>query len=146
MKNPGFATPQEAEAAFYSAFERADVEAMMEVWSDDDNIICIHPLGNRLTGRARVRESWEQIFRKGSYLTIHLEEPQYAQGPLLAIHVVYENLTFLNPQNPTSGLIIATNVYQLTDSGWRMVLHHASPSTRGGRSGVIPGDQGTTLH
>jgi hypothetical protein len=23
----------------------------------------------------------------------------------------------------------ATNIYRLTDTGWRMVLHHASPAT-----------------
>ena len=36
MRNkPIFPTPQDAEAAFYEALERADLEAMMAVWAED---------------------------------------------------------------------------------------------------------------
>ena len=31
-----FPTPQDAEAAFYEALERADLELMMAVWSEDE--------------------------------------------------------------------------------------------------------------
>ncbi|MCX7168975.1 MAG: nuclear transport factor 2 family protein, partial [Proteobacteria bacterium] len=36
-----FPTPQDAEAAFYDALERADLEALMAVWAEDEEIVCI---------------------------------------------------------------------------------------------------------
>ena len=38
-----FASPEQAEAAFYSAFEKADLDAMMSVWAEDEDIVCMHP-------------------------------------------------------------------------------------------------------
>ena len=38
-----FNTPEEAEVAFYKAIEQADVIAMMSVWADDEEVICVHP-------------------------------------------------------------------------------------------------------
>ena len=60
-----FATPQEAEAAFYEAFVKRDLEGMMAVWADDDEVYCVHPRGPRVTGVAQVRESWRQVFAGG---------------------------------------------------------------------------------
>ena len=45
-----FPTAQDAETAFYDAFERADVAAMMAVWAEDDDVVCVHPSGPRLVG------------------------------------------------------------------------------------------------
>ena len=52
MKKTLFATPQDAEAAFYDAFTKGDLDAMMEVWADDDVIYCVHPGGARMSGVA----------------------------------------------------------------------------------------------
>ncbi|HXZ95937.1 MAG TPA: nuclear transport factor 2 family protein, partial [Burkholderiales bacterium] len=60
MKTSIFPTPQDAEAAFYEAFESADLDAMMAVWAEDEEVVCVHPSGPRLTGIAQVRESWRQ--------------------------------------------------------------------------------------
>jgi hypothetical protein len=45
-----FVSPQDAEAAFYAALQRADLDAMMEVWSADEEGSCIHPGGARIAG------------------------------------------------------------------------------------------------
>ena len=50
MKNVLFKTAQDAETAFYEAQEKADLDAMMAVWADDDDIVCVHPGGMRLSG------------------------------------------------------------------------------------------------
>ena len=126
MGETRYETPQEAEAAFYAAFIKRDVNAMMEVWAADDNISCIHPLGPILTGRAAIRESWEAIFRNAPDIQIMINGRSRGHDGAFAIHVVEEHLRVANeaPGNPMH----ATNIYHLTDSGWRMVLHHASPS------------------
>ena len=80
MKKTLFPTPQDAEAAFYEAFMKRDLEAMMAVWADDDEIYCVHPRGPRLTGVAQVRESWRQIFASGQSLRFRLREQQLPAG------------------------------------------------------------------
>jgi len=62
VKKTLFATPQDAEAAFYDAFAKRDLDAMMEVWAEEDDIYCVHPGTARVSGYEKVRESWRQIF------------------------------------------------------------------------------------
>jgi hypothetical protein len=45
----------------------------------------------------------------------------------LAVHVVIESI-YLHGDTRPRPPVIATNVYKRTDTGWRMILHHASPS------------------
>src|ERR1700690_530156 len=74
LKKTIFSTPQDAEAAFYEALQRADLDAMMEVWSDDEEVSCIHPGAARITGYEQVRENWAQIFKSGQRLQVHLSD------------------------------------------------------------------------
>jgi ketosteroid isomerase-like protein len=124
MKRTIYTTPQDAEAAFYEAIEKADLEAMMAVWADDD-IVCVHPGGARLTGVEQVRESWRQIFASGQTLRFRLGNQQAVNGMTLVIHSVYERISVagqVQERNP----VVATNIYMRTENGWRMVVHHAS--------------------
>ena len=122
-----FPTPQDCEAAFYDAFESADLETMMSVWAEDEDIVCIHPAGPRLVGLDEVRESWRQIFASGQQLRFHIKNQQILRGMLLSIHSVMEHILVMGQPKPQAP-IIATNIYLLTDRGWRMLAHHASPA------------------
>lgn len=126
MKPPIFTTPQDAEAAFYEAIENADLEAMMAIWAEDEDVICVHPSGPRLVGHGAIRESWRQIFANGPKLRFQLAGQQYLRGMLLSVHSVYENIVVIGESAPNP--IIATNIYMLTERGWRMLLHHACPA------------------
>ena len=122
-----YPTPEDAENAFYEAFERADLAGMMTVWAEDDDIVCIHPQGPRLTGFEAVRESWVQIFSGGtSRLKVRTVEARRFAGQSVAVHSVIEVLSVPGQQGPAQS-VCANNVYELTDNGWRMVSHHASP-------------------
>ena len=126
MNQIRYYTPQEAEAAFYAAFIKRDVNAMMAVWAEDDGITCIHPIGTILKGREAIRESWESMFRNAPEMQIVINERSRSQNHGLAIHTVEEHIRVSN--KPPSAPVHATNVYRLTETGWRLVLHHASPS------------------
>ena len=126
MKKALFASPQDAESAFYEALTKADLDAMMAVWADDDDVYCVHPNGARISGVESVRESWRQIFASGQTLRFQLRESQTVQGMMLAVHSVYEHITIAG-ETRTRGPMIATNIYLRTERGWRMVVHHASP-------------------
>jgi limonene-1,2-epoxide hydrolase len=127
MTQSGFATPEEAEQAFYRAFQNADLHLMTEVWADRDFVECIHPMADRVHGHAQVMDSWRQIFAGGLRVQLQLSDVHRTQDALLAIHVVYEHLR-VPGQASDYPPVIATNVYQLLETGWFMVLHHASPS------------------
>ena len=142
MSDARFATSSDAEEAFYAAFERADLNDMMKVWADDDTIICIHPMGQRLEGREAVLQSWRQIFAGGARMRFEVSEITRTLNGDLAVHCVYERIRH-GPRLAERSLVLATNIYKATDRGWRLVVHHASPG------GSLPSDAeepSSTLH
>jgi len=121
-----FATPQDAEQAFYRAFELADLVEMMAVWAEEEDIVCVHPGGGRHCGVVEVRESWRQIFSEGPRLRFRLAGNRVTSGRMWSVHSVYEHVTVAGDPRPTNP-VLSTNIYLLTDRGWRMLVHHASP-------------------
>ena len=128
-----FPSAQDAENAFYEALERCDLEAMMAVWAEDDEIICVHPTGPRLTGPEQIRESWASIFSGGPRARVHITSQVAMSAMMLAVHSVHENFTLEGQaQGDARPLpVVATNVYLRTAAGWRMIVHHASPAPAG---------------
>lgn len=122
----GAASPEAAEAAFYAAFQRGSLEAMMAVWAPNGPIECIHPLGERLRGALAIRESWRAIFEDSPPLRLHIAQRQVLRSDALAVHIVHEHVG-VGDAEPNAVPIVATNVYRLDARGWHMVLHHASP-------------------
>jgi ketosteroid isomerase-like protein len=140
VNRPFFGTPQEAEAAFYRAFSQRDLVAMMGVWADGDDIVCIHPGGQTVIGNEAIRKSWAELFQNAPDMQFVVAEKQRSQSDRLAVHVVHEHIR--SGGELARGPILATNVYRLTAAGWRMVLHHASP----GSSETPPPERPQTLH
>ena len=127
MKKTLFATPQDAEAAFYEAFTKHDLDAMMAVWADDDEVYCVHPRGPRVTGVAQVRESWRQVFASAHSLRFQVRQQHLLQAMMVSIHCVYEQIT-LADEGRARRCVVSTNIYMRTERGWRMMAHHASPA------------------
>jgi ketosteroid isomerase-like protein len=135
-----FATPQDAEAAFYDALERADLEAMMSIWAEDEEVVCVHPQGERMTGFAAVREGWRQAFAGGANATVRLTDQVQRLGILLAVHSVLEHYSLPGEEVPRPP-VIATNVYVRGAQGWHLLSRHASPAPAG-----LPREANATLH
>ena len=123
-----FPTPQDAEAAFYDALERADLEALMAVWAEDEEIVCIQPGGPRMTGYASVREVWRRIFENGQRLIVTLSQPVILQGMLVTVHSLCEQISLRGGESDQTAPLVATNVYVRGAHGWRLLVHHASPA------------------
>ena len=139
-----FPTPQDAEAAFYEALEAGDLEAMMEVWADDEEVVCVHPGGPRIAGYEQVRDSWARILSSGERLKVDLSEQVCLQGVMVSLHSLHESVSQGDEQRQ---VVVTTNVYLRTGGGCRMIAHHASLASR-----VAPaprpdaGDTPKTLH
>ena len=125
MSEVNFSDPQDVENAFYKAFETSDLDAMMQVWLDGDYVECIHPMGHRLMGPAAIRDSWQEIFSNNAEVEFTTIDTRRIEHKDLAIHIVNENL-LVNGNKHVQ--ILATNIYENTPNGWRMILHHASPA------------------
>jgi ketosteroid isomerase-like protein len=112
----------EVEAAFYDALNRADVDALMALWAEDDEIVCIHPGGPRLIGHAAIRASWTSILEHGG-LHILPSQLHETHNLMSSVHTVVEGTTAASGE---PAHLLATNVYVKTPRGWRIVLHHVS--------------------
>lgn len=122
-----FATPDEAEHAFYEALERGDTTRLMQVWADDEEIVCVHPGGVRLVGHSAVLESWQEILGNGPLLVRPLRTV-VMQSMMCAVHNLVEQVSAATPEGNQIVHCYATHVYHKGPTGWRLVLHHASPA------------------
>ncbi|MFT5531602.1 MAG: ketosteroid isomerase-like protein [Candidatus Poriferisodalaceae bacterium] len=112
-----------ANQAFYEAHEGRDLAAMQSVWEHRDDVVCIHPGWQILRGWPHVEHSWRQILDGPGRNQFVLTNEAIQLAGDMAIVTLDENL--LSPG--TSGTIAATNVFRLTDDGWKMILHQGSP-------------------
>lgn len=134
-----YSTSEEAEKAFYDAFQQEDLELMMSVWANDEDITCIHPGGNRLDGLKKIHESWEQMFSHENGIKFEINKKRVQIENDIAIHHVIESI-YLDGELQSE--IIATNIYRKclieSQASWHLILHHASPELR---PALIPSDE-----
>ncbi|MBP7565859.1 MAG: nuclear transport factor 2 family protein [Burkholderiaceae bacterium] len=116
------------ETAFYDALQRADIDALMAVWADEDDVFCVHPGGPRLVGTAAIRAAFELMFANGS-IDVQADRVRRVESLTSSVHSVLERIRVLTPEGPREAWVAATNVYHKTAQGWRMVAHHASPGS-----------------
>lgn len=136
-------SPDETEQLFYEALQHADLEHLMELWSDDEEISCVHPGGPRLVGAAAIRAAFEAMFQQGAVQVVPERVRRLVHGDT-AIHQVLERVQVAGPEGSKSAWVIATNVYVKTDFGWRLAVHHASPGNAHEIQEVV--QEATTLH
>lgn len=122
-----FTSSEQAEHAFYSALQSGDLTRLMQVWSDEDDIICVHPNGLRLVGHHAVREGWQQILSQGP-LPVRPSTVTVMHTMMGSVHSLIEHITLEGPQGTEQAFCYATNIFHKGPRGWRMVLHHASPA------------------
>lgn len=134
-------TVEEIEAAFYDALSHADLDALMALWAEDEEIVCVHPGSPRLVGHAAIRASFEVIFERGG---LHIRPVQLhaVHNMMTAVHNFIEDVR-QGPQEGEERHILATNVYLKTPRGWRLAMRHASVAP-----GKMPESQtnATVLH
>jgi uncharacterized protein (TIGR02246 family) len=137
------ASPDDVEAQFYEALREADIQKLMAVWSDDDDIVCVHPGGPRTIGARAIRRSFEAIFERGG-IPVQPEQVRRTRSLEAAVHNVVEAVAIHSAEGTQHAYVVATNVYLKTALGWRMVAHHASPGSA--IEPQEPVDAPTTLH
>ena len=121
-----FATAEAAEEAFYDAMHRGDLAAMMSLWADDDEPVCVHPSGARLVGLRAIRESFEAIFATGG-MDIRPSQVRVVSGAGIEVRALIERIFAVEGGKPRIIECAATNVFVKSALGWRILLHHGGP-------------------
>jgi ketosteroid isomerase-like protein len=122
------ASPDDIEQQFYEALQHGDIDRLMAVWSDDEEISCVHPGGPRVVGAVAIRATFESMFSNGT-IDARPEKVRRLQTHACAVHSVLEHVRLMTSEGPQSAWVVATNVYVKAAQGWRLVAHHASPGS-----------------
>jgi len=136
-------TADEIETAFYEALQQADIEKMMALWADDEDVACVHPGGPRLIGHVAIRAAFEAVFANGG-VHVTLVQVRRVEGSGCEVHHVLEKVQAVTGDGLRTAYVLASNVYQRTSQGWRMVLHHASPGQQDEMQDMI--ESSSVLH
>ncbi len=123
-----------ANAAFYEAFEALDLDTMVDLWEHSDRAAVMHPGWPPVQGWARVRASWELIFRNTPFIQfLCTDEQVFREGPVAWV-LLEENI--LQGAGSREGgedvselsgaRVAAVNVFVHDGSRWRIVVHHGA--------------------
>lgn len=114
----------QANERFYEAFAAADASAMEALWAREVPVACVHPGWTALEGRQAVMTSWERIFDAEPGPTgVHASDA--------AARVIGDTAVVVCMEHLEGTTLVATNVFVLEESEWRMAHHHASAVRRG---------------
>lgn len=124
-RNPIFASPEDAEAAFYQAVAERNLDGLMSVWSDEEELLCVHPTGERLQGHVAIRDSWRAVFANTGF-RVEATQVAHWHSTVVTIHHNSEVLLVGEGQTP-HGPLYVTHVFMRGAHGWRMVCRQAQP-------------------
>ena len=125
---PSIGSADDVEVEFYEAMRRGDIDRLMALWSDEEEISCVHPGGPRLIGAVAIRAAFDAMFAVGA-IDARPEKVRRLDTHSTAVHSVLERVRVMSPDGERFAWVVATNVYLKASQGWRLVAHHASPGT-----------------
>ena len=112
---------------FYEALGRRDLELMGTVWVKDSRAGCVHPGWIMLQGWEAIRQSWENVFDPRDQLNIRLSNVNVEVRGDVAWVTCNQELIYIKRNPIMMNISQSTNIFERHESGWLMVLHHASP-------------------
>jgi ketosteroid isomerase-like protein len=121
-----YTTPQDAEDAYYDAIEEKNLEALMAVWEDSEEVLCLLPMMAVQSGKDRIRKLWEPLMKDELSLDLQTRHLAWIKTPDLAIHLIEELLQSPGQTEPQG--VYATNIFRRTSEGWRLLMHQNSPT------------------
>ncbi|MCH8013726.1 MAG: SgcJ/EcaC family oxidoreductase [Candidatus Dadabacteria bacterium] len=112
---------------FYKALGTRDLELMGTVFVHDERVGCTHPGWVMLEGWEAIRQSWENVFDPEDQLDIKLHNVTVdIEGDAAWVSCIQE-LTYIKREPIITNVSVSTNIFEKNESGWRMIIHQASP-------------------
>jgi ketosteroid isomerase-like protein len=124
---------QEVSGAFYAALnDMLDgipvSERIAPLWLDAEGVTALHPVGGRDIGLGTLLGAFDGVASLATGGEIVLQDQAIAVFGETAVETGVEIGTATLAGEETALEYRVTNVYTLTESGWRMVHHHTDPS------------------
>ena len=103
---------------------KGDASSMADVWSHEDDVTTMHPIGGREEAWDAVNGSWEGVASMSEGGEVTRTDQVRATGDL-AYELCTEStsMTLAGEQVSLEGR--ATNVYRKEEGEWKVVHHHA---------------------
>ena len=102
------------------------------LWIHSDEAQCVHPGWNRLQGWLKIEKSWRMIFENANRVPVIPGNHRINCSDEMAWVNCIENIA-APETSPHAIKTICTNVFQMENGVWKMVIHHSSFAE------VIPG-------
>ncbi|CAN5144373.1 nuclear transport factor 2 family protein [soil metagenome] len=145
------AAVEQANAAFYSAFEEADLDAMRDLWLEHPETLCVHPGAMPVRGTPAISRSWALIMANTPYIQFFLTDVEVSvleaassgSRDVASVTCTENVLTGDDRTGPDAfggAKAVATNVFVRTEDGWQLWIHHASPVMSGEQQHEQQGD------
>ena len=115
-----------ANATFYRALESFDIDALDRLWVHDGWVRCVHPGRDALVGWPAVRASFQAMFAVPGWIRVTPTAIDVMVFGEMGVIACVESITAKNEDDVGVTAAQATNIFRLTDLGWRMMHHHAS--------------------
>jgi ketosteroid isomerase-like protein len=112
---------------FYKSFNARDLDAMKTVWSSHGKVTCVHPGWEPLNGFEPIIESWQGIFKNSGNMDIQITDVSVTTSEGLAWVSCVEKLYTIATHGVLASKVFSTNLFQLNEGNWKMIMHHASP-------------------
>ena len=123
MKTPIFATPEDAESAFYQAVNRGNLSDLLAVWTEEEEVLCLHPNGVLFVNMDGIRESWREILGGETKIQLQFRRVSSWRGSMIAVHHLQEEMY---ADNDSKGVFRVTHVFMRSAYGWRLTCRHSS--------------------
>ena len=123
-----YATPQDAEDAFYDALDAGALDQLLSVWAESDDIRCLLPMHPLVQTRQGVTEVFTHLFSQGHGVSLAITHLGWIETDDIAIHFVEETVQAPPSDTPPPPPFYGTNIYRKDDTGWRLIVHQNAPS------------------
>lgn len=110
-----------ANEAFYRAFADRDEESMELLWSENQQVACLHPGWGPLFGREEVLASWKAIIQNPDSPAIFCHDAQ--------ARILGDNAYVICFEEIDGNFLVATNFFAREGRVWKLVHHQAGPTS-----------------
>lgn len=118
---------EEANIAFYDAFSQREIDRMARLWTKSPHARCVHPGWELVIGWNDIRQSWVEIFRTLEDIEFELEDVHVeVAGRTAWVNLIAHVSATTDEGDNFQASVVTTNIYELVDEQWLLVLHHSS--------------------
>ena len=116
-----------ANQRFYDAFNELSMERMDAIWEGTEQAVCVHPGWQPLVGWQPIRDSWQRIFANANMMQFNIRYLNVVVQGDFGYVTCREGITSVVQGKANNFSTYTTNIFSRSETGWRMVAHHASP-------------------